>query len=111
CLLLAGAGASVQHPIGSSLTARAFEGARQRTALGTYNFAGDIGKMLLPATAAWLIALWQWRNAITFLAGAAVLAALILFFVLRPTAARAATAAEEAPARNIPALPRDVARR
>lgn len=84
CLLLAGAGASVQHPIGSSLTARAFEGARQRAALSTYNFSGDLGKMLLPAITAWLIALWQWRAAVTLLGAAALAAALVLFAVLRP---------------------------
>jgi MFS family permease len=84
CLLLAGAGASVQHPIGSSLTARAFEGVRQRAALSTYNFSGDLGKMLLPAITAWLIALWQWRAAVTLLGAVALAAALVLFAVLRP---------------------------
>jgi MFS family permease len=50
-LLLAGLGASTQHPIGSSLVAAAYRGPRSRTALGTYNFTGDVGKVLLPALA------------------------------------------------------------
>src|SRR5574337_330731 len=41
CHVLGGVGASVQHPIGSSLKSRAFEGPRLRAALGTYNFAGE----------------------------------------------------------------------
>src|SRR6185437_6191428 len=45
CLALGGLGASVQHPLSSALTARAFAGLRLRTALSTYNFSGDVGKM------------------------------------------------------------------
>ncbi len=48
-LLVGGAGASVQHPLASTLVARAFAGPRSMKALGAYNFAGDIGKMTLPA--------------------------------------------------------------
>src|SRR6476620_8062457 len=45
-------GASTQHPLASSLIAHAFSGTRSLKALGTYNFAGDIGKMIFPAAAA-----------------------------------------------------------
>lgn len=81
-LLLAGVGASVQHPIGSSLVARAFEGERSRAALGTYNFAGDLGKMALPAATAWLVAIVPWQSAMHVLAalglaGAAAVLALL----------------------------------
>ena len=48
-LLLAGLGGSTQHPIASSLVVGAYPGLRSRTALGTYNFTGDVGKVLLPA--------------------------------------------------------------
>jgi hypothetical protein len=34
--------------------ARAFAGARSMKALGTYNFAGDLGKMTVPAVASLL---------------------------------------------------------
>jgi len=44
-LVLGGIGSSTQHPIASSLVAAAYEGPRSRGALGTYNFAGDLGKM------------------------------------------------------------------
>jgi len=42
-LFCAGLGSSTQHPIASSLVAHAFSGARSMKAIGTYNFAGDIG--------------------------------------------------------------------
>src|SRR5262245_53520924 len=54
-LALGGLGASVQHPIGSSLVSSAFYGARSRTALGIYNFTGDLGKMAMPLIAALLL--------------------------------------------------------
>jgi hypothetical protein len=38
-----GIGSSTQHPIGSDLVASAFPGVASRPALGTYNFAGDVG--------------------------------------------------------------------
>ena len=39
----------------SALVARAFAGPRSLKALGTYNFAGDIGKMTVPAAASLLL--------------------------------------------------------
>ena len=57
----------MQHPLGSALVSRAFEGAQSRAALGTYNFSGDVGKVLLPA-----------------LCAAVVLAVLPLTLALRP---------------------------
>ncbi len=62
-LILGGFGSSTQHPIASSLVAAAYKGPRSRGALGTYNFAGDLGKMVLPAATAGLIAVISWRLA------------------------------------------------
>src|SRR6201987_4860547 len=62
-LILGGLGSSTQHPIASSLVAAAYQGPRSRGALGTYNFAGDLGKMALPAVTAGLIAVMSWRLA------------------------------------------------
>ena len=61
-LVLGGIGSSTQHPIASSLVAAAYEGPRSRGALGTYNFAGDLGKMALPSITACLIAASSWRS-------------------------------------------------
>jgi FSR family fosmidomycin resistance protein-like MFS transporter len=43
-LFLAGAGSAVQHPLSSTIISRAFPQDGRRAALGTYNFAGDVGK-------------------------------------------------------------------
>ena len=43
-LLLAGLGSGVQHPLSSSIVSKAYQAGRLRTALGTYNFSGDVGK-------------------------------------------------------------------
>src|SRR5689334_8832699 len=48
-LFVGGLGASTQHPLASSLITRAFGPGRTMKALGAYNFAGDIGKMTVPA--------------------------------------------------------------
>jgi MFS family permease len=78
-LFVGGLGASTQHPLASALIARAFTGARSRTALGTYNFAGDIGKMTVPALASLLLAVLSWRQAVMLLGSAGLLAAVALF--------------------------------
>src|SRR4026209_2827717 len=59
-LFIGGLGASTQHPLASSLIAHAFSGSRSLKALGTYNFAGDIGQMTVPAVAALLILGCTW---------------------------------------------------
>ena len=82
-LVVGGLGASTQHPLASALVARAFEGARSLKALGTYNFAGDIGKMTLPAAAALLLTVMAWRPTLALL-GALGFAAAVAIFVLTP---------------------------
>jgi len=50
-LLVAGLGSGVQHPLSSSLVAKAYETGARRAALGTYN-SGDLGKVAVPAAVA-----------------------------------------------------------
>lgn len=83
-LLLAGLGASTQHPIASSLVAAAYHGPRSRTALGTYNFTGDVGKVLLPALFALIAAALGWQQALVVMAALAVLGAGIILASLKP---------------------------
>jgi MFS transporter, FSR family, fosmidomycin resistance protein len=78
-LFIGGLGASTQHPLASSLIARAFPGPRSLKALGTYNFAGDIGKMSLPATATFLFAVLPWRHALILLGAMGAVAAVAIF--------------------------------
>jgi MFS transporter, FSR family, fosmidomycin resistance protein len=82
-LVVGGLGASTQHPLASALVARAFAGPRSITALGTYNFAGDIGKMLLPAAASALLLVFPWRPAYALL-GLVGIAAGFAIFLLTP---------------------------
>jgi MFS family permease len=60
-LLVAGLGSGVQHPLASSLVSRAYETGPRRAALGTYNFAGDLGKIAVPAVVALGASLVSWR--------------------------------------------------
>jgi FSR family fosmidomycin resistance protein-like MFS transporter len=80
-LLISGIGASTQHPIASALVARAFAGPRSLKALGTYNFAGDIGKMTLPATLSLMLLVMAWRPALAILGSLGVAMALVIFVV------------------------------
>jgi MFS family permease len=82
-LLLGGLGAATQHPIASALVARAFAGPRAMAVFGTYNFAGDIGKMALPAAATALLYLMPWRPAYALL-GAIGIAGAIAIFIFMP---------------------------
>lgn len=96
CLALGGLGASVQHPLGSALTARVGAGKRLRTALSVYNFSGDLGKMALPALTALLVALWQWRVATALLGLLGLVAAAAVYLLLRGVVGGAAVKAPDA---------------
>jgi MFS transporter, FSR family, fosmidomycin resistance protein len=93
-LFLGGLGAATQHPIASALVTRTFTGARSLSAFGAYNFAGDIGKVLLPALAALMLLVMPWRPAYA-LFGLIGIAMALPIFLLAPRLApeRAAPAA------------------
>ena len=104
-LILGGIGASVQHPIGSNIVAGAFHGARSRTALGIYNFTGDLGKVAMPMLAAGLFALMAWRPALWVVAGLGF-AVATLVVALAPAQTRAEPArGERQPAAEDDAAP------
>jgi MFS family permease len=78
-LAVSGLGSGVQHPLSSSLVAHAYETGPRRAALGTYNFAGDLGKIAVPAAVALAATFVGWRVAsgiygLLGLVGAAVIA-------------------------------------
>ncbi|MBD0270468.1 MAG: MFS transporter [Acetobacteraceae bacterium] len=92
-LALSGAGSSTQHPLASAAVSRAYGGgAAARVPLGTYNFAGDLGKAALPALAALLLALLPWRAALWLLALVGLLAAVAVHLLV-PAFGRAAASA------------------
>ncbi|MEI7805387.1 MAG: MFS transporter [Hyphomicrobiales bacterium] len=81
-LFIGGLGASTQHPLASTLIARAFSGPRSFKALGTYNFSGDIGKMTLPAAAALLLVWMPWRETVMLLGGIGIFAAAAIYILV-----------------------------
>lgn len=81
-LLVAGSGSAPQHPLASSLVARVYEGGRRRAALGTYNFAGDLGKMAVPGAVALMAGWVGWRGATRGYALVGLLAAAAIWAIL-----------------------------
>ena len=77
-LFLGGLGAATQHPICSSLVLRTFTGTRSLKAFGTYNFAGDVGKVLLPAAATSLLLIMPWQPAYGLLGLFGIVAAIAI---------------------------------
>ncbi|TGE01291.1 MFS transporter [Methylobacterium nonmethylotrophicum] len=80
-LLLVGAGCSTQHPLASAVIARAY-GRAARGPLGTYNFAGDLGKAAVPPVVGLLMTLADWRVALWLVAGAGAAVALAVGLLL-----------------------------
>ena len=84
----------MQHPLSSTIISRAFATEGRRAALGTYNFAGDVGKfafgamvsLLLLAGVSWQLPVLGFGIAALVAAGAVI--ALIANAELRPPADR-----------------------
>jgi MFS transporter, FSR family, fosmidomycin resistance protein len=79
-LLLSGIGSSTQHPIASALVARAFAGASSLKAIGAYNFAGDVGKMTVPAVLSLMLLVMPWRSALFILGSLGIAVAVVILF-------------------------------
>ena len=80
-LALAGAGGSTQHPLASAAVSRAYD-EKAHGPLGTYNFAGDLGKATLPPLISLLLTVMHWRSALWVAAGlGAVVAVLVRWFM------------------------------
>ena len=86
-LAIAGIGSGTQHPLASAVIARAY-GGRARGPLGTYNFAGDVGKAAVPPTVGFLLAFADWRTSMWAVAGLGLVVAALLTFTLPPARAR-----------------------
>ena len=57
-----GLGGGTQHPLASSMVSRAYDDRGRATAVGTVNFAGDLGKMLAPLVAGLCAVRFGWRE-------------------------------------------------
>ncbi len=77
-----GLGGGMQHPLASSMVSRAYDDRGRSTAVGTVNFAGDLGKMVAPLVAGLLAVSMGWRA--TFMAvGLAGLAFMLASMLTR----------------------------
>jgi len=82
-LMLAGIGAAFQHTLSSSIIAAAFPGRGRRPALGTYNAAGDIGKLAMSGLFTLLVGVGTgWRTISLGYGVAAVALALLVLALL-----------------------------
>lgn len=81
-LIVAGTGCAVQHPLASSIVSSAYEGGRRRSALGIYNFAGDLGKVAVPFTVAAIIGIFGWQTGALAYGLFGLVAAMVIFWVL-----------------------------
>ena len=81
-LILSGTGCAVQHPLASSIISTAYEGHGRRSALGIYNFAGDLGKVAVPFTVAAIIGVFGWQAGVSLYGAFGLVAAVTIFAVL-----------------------------
>ena len=81
--LCAGTGGSVQHPVASAFVSREYEGRKRGSALGILNFAGDLGKLVVPAVFALSLAWYGWRWSLFALGAVSLLFSAVFWYVLR----------------------------
>ncbi len=95
-LILSGVGSSVQHPLASSVISHAYRGTELRTALSFYNFSGDIGKLVIPALAAFLLSRISFSATSHFIAAFGLISGPVIYFVLKDMATPRSEAKKEA---------------
>ncbi len=74
-----------QHGLSSSVLSKVFEDSGRRAAMGTFNFAGDLGKVTLPFILAVLINFTGWRSAVFTLALGGIASGIVLWTLARKT--------------------------
>ena len=79
-LFFAGMGSAVQHPLSSTIISHAYPGEGRRTALGTYNFAGDVGKFVFGGVVSLCVfAGISWQVPVVAFGAAGVAGAVVIF--------------------------------
>jgi MFS family permease len=79
----AGLGGSVQHPVASSFVSREYDGRGRASALGVLNFAGDLGKFVVPLVFALSLTAYGWGSSLFALGAVSLLFALVFWRLLR----------------------------
>src|SRR5262245_33049964 len=81
--LCAGSGGSVQHPVASAFVSREYNGRRRSSAMGFLNFAGDLGKLVVPAVFALSLTRYGWRGSLFALGTVSLCFSAVFWSVLR----------------------------
>lgn len=83
-LFCAGFGSAFQHPLCSTLVSNAYPEEGRRTALGTYNFSGDVGKFALAGAVSLLFFIGvPWQVPVNVFGGLSLACALAILLWLR----------------------------
>ena len=86
--LLAGSGAAFQHSLSSALLVKQFDGGLRRSALGTYNSFGDLGKLAYAGAFSLLLGVGlAWNAVVLLMAFSALCFGLVVWWLLRTNAA------------------------
>ena len=93
---VAGLGGNIQHPAAASVVSRLFDTGRRGSAIGTLNFAGDLGKVLAPALAGAVALAVGWRGGFLALAGFGAAFAVVYWMVVPQPDHASAHSAQEA---------------
>jgi MFS family permease len=81
-ILIIGLGSAVQHPLASAIISQAYPAERRRSALGIYNFAGDLGKMVVAFSVATAAGAIGWHATVIGYGVLVAVAGVILSLVL-----------------------------
>ena len=87
--VLAGVGGNAAHPVGASLVSKVYEQQGRGKAIGTFNFTGDLGKLVGPMLAGLVAATYGWRMVFKGLGVISLAVTLTLWLATRSTLARA----------------------
>jgi len=107
--VLAGLGGNLQHPLAASLVARAYASGRRGLAIGTLNFAGDLGKLAAPGLVTVVAPGFGWRATLVGLGLFGVLFSAVVGLArrwVRPPAALGGDAPSTDGPADRPTLPR-----
>ena len=85
----AGVGGNVQHPVATAIVSRVYESSGRGTAVSSLNFAGDLGKVILPALAGVVAVTCGWRGAVLVLSAVGVVASIGYGLAVRRTTSSA----------------------
>lgn len=97
-LFIAGTGSAVQHPLCSTIISNAYPEAGRRTALGTYNLFGDVGKFAFGGLLSLLLfAGLPWQGPVTAYGLAGIAVAAVVFFSIADRNEQVHAAADAAP--------------